>query len=68
MINSYLPELPKSGILGYVDLQSDVQCGHYVGFKGKLEYGKIKNYDHWVHKMHYGLTQNISVESNKIIK
>jgi hypothetical protein len=64
----YLPELPKSGILGYVDLQNDVQCEHYVGFKGELEYSKIKNYDHWVHKMHYGLAQNISVETNKIIK
>jgi hypothetical protein len=64
----YLSKLPKSGILGYVDIKSDVQCGHFVGFKGKLEYSKIKNYDHWVHKMHYGLTQNISVESNKIIK
>jgi hypothetical protein len=58
----YLPELPKSGILGYVDLQSDVQCGHFVGFKGKLEYSKIKNYDHWVHKMHYGLTKNIIIQ------
>jgi hypothetical protein len=54
--------------LGYVDIQSDVQCGHFVGFKGELEYSKIKNYDHWVHKMHYGLAQNISVETNKIIK
>jgi hypothetical protein len=64
----YLPELPKSGILGYVDLQSDVQCEHFVGFKGKLKYGSIINYDHWVHKMHYGLTQNISIESNENIK
>jgi hypothetical protein len=58
----YLSELPKSGILGYVDLQSDVQCEHFVGFKGELEYSKIKNYDHWVHKMHYGLTKNIIIQ------
>lgn len=58
----YLSELPKSGILGYVDIQSDVQCGHFVGFKGELEYSKIKNYDHWVHKMHYGLTKNIIIK------
>jgi hypothetical protein len=55
-------KLPRSGILGYVDLNESVLCSSLVGCQGKIEYGKIVNYDHWVHKMHYGLTKNIIVQ------
>ncbi len=46
-------ELPKSGILGYVDLREEVDCSDFIGFTGELEYPKIHNYDNWVHKSHY---------------
>ena len=58
----HLQKLPKSGILGYVDLNDIVSCGDFIGFSGNLEYKKIQNYDNWVHQAHYKTNKSICIK------
>jgi len=63
-----VPPLPKSGILGYVDLTNNVHCGDFIGFDGNLEYPKIEHYDHWVFMNHYKTKIVITNENVKNTK
>jgi hypothetical protein len=54
-------KLPKSGILGYVDLSDNVSCSDSVGYQNILTYGSIKNYDNWVFQQHYRLENKIVI-------
>jgi len=55
-------KLPKSGILGYVDLNDRVSCLDFIGYRGNLEYKKIQNYDNWVHQSHYNTNKSITIQ------
>lgn len=57
----FVERLPKSNLLGYVDLNESVTCDTLVGCKGDLEYKKINYYDNWVHKKHYNHEGNIVI-------
>ena len=59
-------KLPKSGILGYVDLPDNVNCDDFIGFIGALEYPKIVNYDHWSFMGHYNTNMKIVIENENV--
>lgn len=57
-------KLPKSGILGYLDLSEEVDCSDFIGYKGNLEYPKIYQYDNWVYKTHYKFLGKIVIKND----
>ena len=59
-------ELPKSGILGYVDLKDEIKCDDFIGYVDELDYTKISNYDNWVFMKHYNTQFQIVL--NKDVK